>query len=183
MKKPQRIAIIGSSCTGKTTLAKELSKRLKIPHQELDQFNWQENWSEAPLEVYRQRVDRLTSQECWVTDGNYRKSRDLVWERATTIIWLDFTLPLILSRFFSRSIRRSFSKVELWNGNRETLWNSILRRESLLAWILKVYEPNRKSFSALMKDPKYGAQNFIHFDHPYQLEKFLQSIGHSQLET
>ncbi len=39
-----RIAIIGNSGAGKSTLARALSKRLGIPHVELDALNWRPGW-------------------------------------------------------------------------------------------------------------------------------------------
>lgn len=35
-----RVAIVGTSCSGKSTLARELSRRLGTPHVELDELFW-----------------------------------------------------------------------------------------------------------------------------------------------
>jgi len=39
-----RIAVIGTSGAGKTTLARRIAGRLKLPHVELDAINWQAGW-------------------------------------------------------------------------------------------------------------------------------------------
>ena len=41
----QRIVIIGTSSSGKTTLGKNLAQKLNITHQELDFFFWEANWT------------------------------------------------------------------------------------------------------------------------------------------
>lgn len=169
----EKIVIIGSSSSGKTTLAKSLAKKLNIEHKELDSFYWEPNWTEASAEDFRNRVDQFTVQDKWITDGNFSQVRDLVWGRADTIIWLDYPFHIIIRQFFKRSITRSITKEELWNGNRETIWNSILRPKSLLVWILKTYRRNKRRFSDLMESDEYPNARFIRLKHPNETESFL----------
>lgn len=172
----ERIAIIGSSSSGKTTLANKLSRKLVIQHKELDYFFWEPNWVQADNETFRFRVDKFTSQQKWITDGNFSQVRDLVWGRATTIIWLDYSFVLIMKQFFSRSIRRSLTKESLWSGNIETLWNSILKPDSLFVWILKTYKRNIRRYSKLMKDSEYSHAEFIRLKSPKETQQFLNSL-------
>jgi len=67
----KRIAIIGTSCSGKTTLARQLSKLLHIPHIELDTLFWKKNWQIADREQFRKNVARVVEQGNWVIDGNF----------------------------------------------------------------------------------------------------------------
>ncbi|TNF01378.1 MAG: adenylate kinase [Deltaproteobacteria bacterium] len=171
-----KIVIVGSSSSGKTTLGRQLSKILGQPHQELDFFNWEENWTEAKHEVFRQRVDEFTSKTKWITDGNYGRVQDLTINRATLVIWLDYSLPLILSRFFRRSIRRSITKEELWNGNRETLKNSMWGKESLLAWILQVYPKNIARYEEMITNNDSSKRRFLRFKTPRETKDFVQKL-------
>jgi hypothetical protein len=97
-----RIAIVGSTGSGKTTLAQQLAQALHLPHVELDALYWGPGWTETPRDEFRQRVRSALDGSSWVTDGNYGKARDIIWERATDLIWLDYSLPLIWSRLFRR---------------------------------------------------------------------------------
>lgn len=54
----QRISVVGTSGSGKTTLARQISQRLSIPHVELDALHWEPNWTEAPLDIFRKRVEQ-----------------------------------------------------------------------------------------------------------------------------
>lgn len=172
----QRIIIIGTSSCGKTTLGKALSDKLNIEHQELDYFFWEPNWTEARIDDFRNRVEPFTKKEKWITDGNFGQVRDLVWGRATNIIWMDYPFHIILKQFFKRSLIRSFKRKELWNGNRETLWNSILRPNSLLVWILRTYSRNKKRYSTLMHSREYSHVKFLHLRHPSEAERFLNTL-------
>ncbi len=40
----RRIHVTGNSCSGKSTLAKQLAAALGIPRVELDALNWQHGW-------------------------------------------------------------------------------------------------------------------------------------------
>ena len=87
----RRVVVVGSSCSGKTTLAKRIADDLGIQHIELDAIHWMPNWVERPPEELRKLTAAAVAQDRWVIDGNYLVVRDIVWERATTVIWLDYS--------------------------------------------------------------------------------------------
>src|SRR5690349_14236388 len=86
----QRIMIVGTTGSGKTTLACQLAKRLALSQVDLDALYWNPQWTPAPPEVFRERVSTALSGDRWVVDGNYQQVRDLIWQRADTFIWLDY---------------------------------------------------------------------------------------------
>ena len=74
-----RIAVIGTSGSGKTTVARELARRHGVPYVELDALNHGPGWTETPDEEFQRRVAAVTDGSGWVVDGNYeRKLGDLV---------------------------------------------------------------------------------------------------------
>src|SRR5205809_1832315 len=90
---PRRVVVVGTTGSGKTTLAGRLAQRLGVPHVELDALHWEANWVEAGDEVFRERAARALTGSAWVVDGNYSKVRDIVWGRADMVVWLDYPLP------------------------------------------------------------------------------------------
>ena len=84
-----RIVIIGTTSTGKSTLAEGLAERFDLNCVDLDALHWEPNWQGAPLEVFRARVAEATKTGRWVVAGNYSSVRDLLWSQAEVIIWLD----------------------------------------------------------------------------------------------
>jgi adenylate kinase family enzyme len=85
-----RIAVVGTSGAGKTTLSARLAELLRCPHIEFDAFQLGRNWQQATIDELRARTDRATAGERWVCDGNYEAVRDLVWDRANQLVWLDY---------------------------------------------------------------------------------------------
>ena len=80
-----------------------------------------------------------------MVDGNYRAVRDLIWPRADTVVWLDYSLPLILARLTRRTFGRGLRRTELWNGNREQLWWHFLPWDkSLYFWAVKTHRRHRR---------------------------------------
>jgi hypothetical protein len=47
-----RVVVVGSSCSGKTTFAKRLAATLGHPHIELDALNWLPDWVQRPEEEF-----------------------------------------------------------------------------------------------------------------------------------
>ncbi len=145
----QRVAIIGVTGAGKTTMAAALSRRLGLPWVELDALFWEPGWTSAPSEVFRARVSAALAGDAWIVDGNYSAVRDLVWGRADTVVWLDYPLGVILARLVRRTFRRWWQREVLWQGNRERLAAHLLSRDSLFLWALQTYRRYRREYAAL----------------------------------
>jgi hypothetical protein len=103
----QRILILGRTGSGKTTLARELATAIGVPHVELDALYFGPDFSTAPLSVLQERTSDAVAGDRWVTDGNKRVVRELVWPRADTVIWLDYPLVVSLWRLGKRAVWRT----------------------------------------------------------------------------
>jgi hypothetical protein len=141
----RRINVVGTSCSGKTTLARAVAERLELPYVEFDALFWGPGWTPVPREVFRQRLTVALAGDAWVADGGYDALRDVTWPRADTIVWLDYPLPRVLVRWATRTIRRIRTREEFWpgSGNRESIHHA-LRRDGLLWWILRTHWGRRR---------------------------------------
>ena len=151
-----RIAVIGVSGSGKTTLAARLSTILSIPHVELDALHWLPGWVEQEREQFRQSVAQALYGSTWVVDGNYSKARDIIWGRASTIVWLDYPLPVILWQLTSRTLKRMVTHEKLWGGNVETFRGAFFSKESLFLWALKTYRQRRVTYPPAFARPEHA---------------------------
>lgn len=173
---PVRIVVVGSTGSGKTTLARELARLHGVAHVELDALNWDPGWTQAPVEVFRQRVAAaLEGREGWVVDGNYSRVRDLVWPRATSIVWLDFPLRIVLWRLFWRTLRRWWRREELWNGNRERFTDNFLSKDSLFLWAIQTYGRRRREFPALFQAPEHAHIHVVRLPSPAEMTEWLEN--------
>ncbi len=117
---------------GKTDFAKRLATRLGSPHIELDAMYWRSNWESSPPEEFREAVTMALRPYRWIVDGNYSQIQDVVWPRATAVVWLNYAFPLVFSRALRRTVRRIARREELFSGNRETFRMGFLSRQSIL---------------------------------------------------
>lgn len=174
-----RIAVIGATGSGKTTLAQQLGGILDLPVIELDALHWMPGWKEKPWPEIRAALNPLTQKNSWITDGNYSQLRDLIWPRADTIIWLDYPFLLIFFRLFVRTLKRVFLKQELWNGNRERFHDNFLSRDSLFVWLLKSRTKHKKNYPLAFQEPQHAHLQILRFTHPRQTKCWLKSINQS----
>ena len=179
----QRITVVGTTGSGKTIMAREISARLGVPYVELDALFWGANWSETPREIFRERVDLALRGNAWVVDGNYSKVRDIVWGRADTLIWLDYPLWLILWRLLWRTTTRVISGEELWNGNRESFREAFFSKKSLFVWALKTYRKLRRDYPRLIQEPQYMHLQMVRLLTPREATVWLSGVGSAERET
>ena len=174
----RRVSVVGSTGTGKTTFARELAALVGVPHIELDALAWGPKWTTVPADEFRARAEARIAAPGWVVDGNYGGAgvRDIVWKSADTIVWLDFSLPVILRRLWSRTNARIRDKKELWpgTGNVETFRGAYLSSQSLYVWALKTYSARRRNYERLLALPQYAAAEKIRFRRTADADRWLE---------
>ena len=168
--------MVGTSCSGKTTLARAVAARLAIPHVELDALYWSTDWTPVADDTFRERVADAVATGTWVIDGGYSTIRDITWRRVDTVVWLDYPLRTVLWRWARRTVTRIGSREEFWpgTGNRESLRNA-LKRDGLLWWILRTHRPRRARLATqLAARPDIAV---IRLASPAESEAWVRSLG------
>jgi adenylate kinase family enzyme len=152
MSAMRRVAIVGSSGSGKTWLASRLATNLGVPHVELDAIHHGPGWTATLAEEMRRELDlRCRADAEWVADGNYEtKGGDLVRDRADTIVWLDFPRRTLMSQLILRTARRVMFRERLWNENRESLRDALSRdpERSVIRWAWTRHASQRSRYAA-----------------------------------
>jgi adenylate kinase family enzyme len=171
----QRIAVMGTTCSGKSTLARALARRLDLPCLELDTLYWGPGWSQPEAEDFRGRVEPFVRGEAWVVDGNYTRTLgDLVLRRADTVVWLDLSLARVLWRVSNRTLARIVKRTELWSGNRETWRNALFTRDSLFVWAVQTHGRFRRRLPARLATEEYAHLRLVRLRTPRDVQRFLQ---------
>jgi adenylate kinase family enzyme len=142
----QKILVVGTPCTGKTTLAKILGAQMHIKSIDLDDLHWLPGWQERPKEELRHKIEtEIIPLDQWIVSGNYTTAgRNNIWKEAQTVIWLDLPLSTILYRYVKRTYWRIRYKEECCNGNFETLRDAVFSKEILLKYILRSHFVTRR---------------------------------------
>jgi len=150
-----RILILGRTGSGKTTLARELASARGAPHVELDSLYFAADFSTAPLPVLRERTSAAIAGDRWVTDGNKRAVRDLVWPRADTIVWLDYSAHVSLWRLAKRArIRTSaLSARAAETGRRSALPQQMLAAARGVLTALRSHRGQRRDYPRMFAEP------------------------------
>ncbi len=171
----RKIAVVGTSGNGKTTLSKRLAEIFDVPYVELDSLYHLPGWVEAGVEDFRRDVEAaMNRSDGWVIDGSYiRKIGDTILLRADTLVWLDQPLPLTLWRLLKRSIRDIVTKRDMFNGNRQTIRGAFFMKDSLFGWAIKTHFWNRREWPALFA--QYPNLNVIRLRSPGEVRHWLET--------
>jgi adenylate kinase family enzyme len=171
-----RVAIVGTSCSGKTTLAGTLAAELGAPRIELDALHWGPNWTPRPREALRESVDCATSQPHWICDGNYSVVRDLVWQRATALVWLNYSFPFVLRRALHRTLSRCFYRTRLYADNQETFRKAFLSSDSILLWVCQTHWQHRHRLPVAFREPQHAHLKIVQLQSQAATTQFLATV-------
>lgn len=113
---PIKIRIIGACGSGKSFIAKELSKKYNIAYFELDNLVWDRSAENLrfPVEVRDSKLAEILDMESWIVEGAHYKWGTESFEKADIILILK---PNKLIRDY-RVVRRFFRTrvgLEKWN--------------------------------------------------------------------
>ncbi|WP_046213585.1 DNA topology modulation protein [Paenibacillus wulumuqiensis] len=164
----QKIAIIGSGGSGKSTLSRKLAAKLQLPVYHLDSLYWRSGWVPTPAAEWDQFLTELTAQSEWIIDGNYGRTMDIRLREADTIIYLDY--PTYISLF--RAVKRRFqykgrTRPDMAAGCEEKMDLKFAK------WIWRYRRDQRPKILKKLDDLKDNKTIYI-FTSPRQLERFLE---------
>ena len=171
-----RVMVVGTSCSGKTTFARALAGRLGVPHFELDAIYWLPDWREREAEEFKALVSKEASSNLWVTDGNYRVVRDILFKRATAVIWLNFAFPLTFWRAVKRTVHRALTGQKICGDNRESIRIAFFSRQSIILWVLTTYRRRKRQYRTFFDSDAYAHIAKIELTNPEEARTFLQRI-------
>ena len=174
-----RIAIVGTSGSGKTSLARRVAERLDVPHLELDAVFHQAGWRSLPDDEFRARVHAFCAQGAWVTCGKYAVVRDLLFERAEVIVCLDHHRLRQTLRVARRSWSRFLRREVLWNGNREP-WRALFPfgdpEQAIIRWAWRGVPRARRLFDELEAHPPHPGVQVVRLRGWGEVEAWFASL-------
>lgn len=179
----KRVSVVGSSGSGKTTIARQLARVLDVPCVELDALYWQPNWTPTDPAEFTRRVKHEVSRDAWVIDGNYQSILgSLIWDRVDTVVWVNPSRARSMWQVITRTFRRARVREELWNGNRESwtgffVWHG---DESIIWWAWRHYPVIQRRYEAAMEAPRNAHLTFHRLRTPADVRRFLTAVAEQQ---
>jgi adenylate kinase family enzyme len=170
----EKIVVIGSSGTGKTTLTNRLAEKFNARAIDLDDHYWRPGWQPAPVDEFRDTVRRAIDTPRWVAAGNYPAVRDITWAQADTLVWLDYSLARTFNQLAQRSVRRIWDKAPICNGNTET-FGKVFSTDGILYWLLATYHKRKRENEDIFAHPERypHIRNFVRLKSPAETQAFL----------
>jgi adenylate kinase family enzyme len=171
----QRVLVMGSSGSGKSTFAMRLSEITGIPFVSLDALFWKPGWVKSDKAEFRERVTQAARQPRWIMDGNFQSHLvELRRDVSDTVIWFDLPRRTCMFGILKR-IARSYGQVrpEMGEGCPEKIDFEFFR----YVWTYRrVQRPKLLDyFQGLRTD-----QSFVCFTDRAQADDYLQRVAFKQ---
>lgn len=171
----ERILVSGSTGAGKSTLARAIAGRRAIPFHEMDTLafagpGWQEN------ENLAEDVSRISSGPCWIFDSlGYPPVRDMLWSRADTIVWLDYSRAVVMRRVLRRSAARTLLRRRIFGGNVETL-ASWFSSDHPAWWAWTQFTARRAEIASRCANARFAPLDIIRLATPREARAWLAAL-------
>lgn len=142
----KRICIIGGSGTGKTTLANNLGKQLKLPVYHIDGIHYLKDWEVRNKDERDRIILEKIDEDKWIIDGTYNSTLKQRLEKADFIIYLDYSSIAQIKGILGRFIRNhGKEKQEIPGCNEKMSWEFFL-------WVVNWRKNKRKTIIENIKE-------------------------------
>jgi adenylate kinase family enzyme len=167
----ERVVVMGSPGSGKSTFARALGARLGLPVVHLDAFYYGPEWAAGETEMFRAHLLREMASGHWITDGNFvSQTADLRFPIADAVIILDQPLWLRIVRAIRRALRRDTSRPDRPAGCQDSFDATLLKD------ILNFERIDKPKIDAALKRHAPGAKVF-RLKGDTDMRAYLQSAG------
>lgn len=164
-----KILIFGTPGSGKTLLARKLSKSLDLPIFHIDKYFFEKGWIERDHDHFLQDVKEVVKTENWIIDGNGMRSLEMRYSQADLAIYCNFPRFLCLYRIFYRWIS-TFNKAK--EDGPEGSKNSVSWR--LVKYLWKFNAKYKAQIDGLKK--KYPDVEFLELGSKTDLKSFEKEL-------
>lgn len=146
MNTSSKILIVGCVGSGKSTYAKKISKKLKIPVYGIDEIVHDDELGvRRSLEEQKEIINKINTNDKWIIEGALRKELYFLMEMADLIIMIDIDREIVEHRVITRYIKQQLGIEKInYKVDKDFL-------EMMLSYVDKYYETREDIFKILNK--------------------------------
>ena len=162
-----KIHITGNAGSGKTTLSKRLSKRIKLPSYGLDKVVWKENWMKTDSNERAIEEKKLVQKSEWVIEGVSKEIR----RAADFVIFID-------RNPFHCVIRALIRSIPFLTKSRPELPNNCPELKIIPYTIKLIFHFNRNARKTILDDITSKPHKILRTDR--EIKVFLETVSKSK---
>ncbi len=167
--------VIGAPGSGKSTTSKQLAKALDAPRFSLDNIYWAAgDGRPIPDTEFVSTVDQITRGDRWIVDGVYKQVRSMAWDRATAILWLNYSFPRVYRQVMGRTFRWLRKKTA---NSRLTIREAFFHRHSPWFKVPATFRKLRREYRELFTNDVSSDRILIEHRTPAETQRLLDSLG------
>jgi len=147
----------------------------------MDAVRHRDGWDSVGSEEFTRIVTDISSADRWVIDGGYTNlgTRELVWPRADTVVWLDPPRWLATARVLRRTLWRMITRERLWGSVTEARSNlySLDPLKNIIVWTWTQHAGVRQKYEQASVDGSWAHATVHRLRTRSEVSAYLDSLG------